>query len=157
MRRTGGGRRLPRWGDRRAAVEQPTYEPPITEVLVADCEAFLLGRYAEHVESRSEPVPVWAWTNVLAHGSREDLLRAAGEAHGGWSAGRRWRLARALVASEVLHAVNSGASLVDVQRDVLAPIELAIADDRGAWTWSQQRWLVTVRSALHHSRYSSLT
>lgn len=158
MGRFAAGRRLPRWpwSDRRSVAERPCDHREITDVLVSESEAFLLGRYAEYVDARAEPVPVWAWTNLLAHGTLEDLSRAAAGVHGGWSSQRRWRVARALAASEVVDAVRQGASLADVQRDVLVPAELAIADDRGAWVWTQQRWLASVRAALRHSPYSRM-
>ena len=156
MRRIGGRRRLPLWAWGNRTHDAPARALDIAEVLVSDCEAFLLGTYVEHLEMRTRPVPVWAWTNLLAHGSREDLSAAAADRHGGWSSSHRWRLARALVASEVLQAVRRGATLADLQREVLVPIELAIADHRGARAWTQQRWLDTVRSALRGSRHSSL-
>lgn len=128
-----------------------------TATLVDECEAFLLGRYAELLEERSEPVPVWAWTNVLAHGRRDDILRAAAGPKGGWSASRRWRIARAFVAREVMEALARGASLIDVQREVLAPLELELSGGRGVWAWTPQRWLETVRAALHSYRPSNRT
>jgi hypothetical protein len=41
--------------------------------LVAQCEAFLEGRLAEQVEGQVVRVPVWVWTNLLAHGAEQDL------------------------------------------------------------------------------------
>ncbi len=147
----GDGHRLLRWPWRKrpaSAKEGPGGED-VAALLIAECEAYLLGSYVEHLETRAEPIPVWAWTNLLAHGSRADLVRAAKEVHGGRSPARRWRVVRALVAREVLDVVGDGASLLDVQREVLAPLELAIAAHPDAWSWTPQRWLNIVRSALH--------
>jgi len=159
VRRFGDGNRLPRlpWGSRHARVDRPPGLREITALLVSDCEAFLLGSYAQLLDERSEPVPVWAWTNLLAHGTGEDLAWATSDVHGGRFSSRRWRVARAFAASEVLAAVERGATLADVQREVLVPAELAIADQRGAWAWTPQQWLETVRSAIRASPYSSRT
>jgi hypothetical protein len=45
--------------------------------LVDDCEAFLAGSYAEQLLHRDERVPVWAWANLLAHGTEEAIRAAA--------------------------------------------------------------------------------
>ncbi|MDA8309651.1 MAG: hypothetical protein M0Z46_03395 [Actinomycetota bacterium] len=139
------------WGSRRPSGDEQLDEEEGDDVaeLIAECEAYVVGGYAEHLGRHAEQIPVWAWTNLLAHGSREDLVRAAREVHSIWSPSRQWRVARGLIAREVLNELAHGASLFDVQREVLAPIELAIASHPGAWTWTPQRWLDTVRSALH--------
>lgn len=97
-----------------------------TELVVAECEAVLSGRYAEHLEDRQRRVPGWAWLNLLAHGTAEDLQSANGR--GGPAATQRWRDARAYLAGEVLGAVApGGATLGNLQRDVLVPLELRLA------------------------------
>lgn len=159
MASTEGGRRLPRWPWRGRGAETPNGcrdDREITAVLVAECEAFVLGTYVEEMERSSRPVPVWAWTNLLAHGRAEDLARAASEAHGARFSARRWRTARALAAREVLDVMRRGVVLADIQADVLVPVELAIAAHRGAWAWTQERWLEVVRRALRESRYSTM-
>lgn len=146
-----------RWWRRRRPVAVRVDTREEAAELVSDCEAFLLGRYADVLDERSEPVPVWAWTNVLSHGSRDDIDRAAADARGGWSSSRKWRAARAFVAGELLDAVGRGVPLADIQRDVLTPLELELASLRGAWAWTPQRWLETVRAALHSYRSSDRT
>ena len=42
--------------------------------LVLECEAFLSGRYAQHLAELDLPVPVWAWMNTLAHGSSDQIM-----------------------------------------------------------------------------------
>ena len=59
------------------------HERGLSREMVGECEAFLLGRYVEHLESRSLAVPVWAWTNVLAHGTSDDLRRTADDSRVG--------------------------------------------------------------------------
>ena len=39
---------------------------------VEDCWPFLRGRLVETLEARKAPVPTWAWTNLLAHGSMDN-------------------------------------------------------------------------------------
>ena len=49
---------------------------PLGRSLVAECEAFLAGRYAEHLTHLGRRIPVWAWTNLIAHGNEQDLRHA---------------------------------------------------------------------------------
>jgi hypothetical protein len=64
---------------RPAPAEQPTHRKwghggrRISAQLVDETEAFLGGRFVERAEARGDFVPVWAWTNLLAHGSDKDL------------------------------------------------------------------------------------
>lgn len=46
-------------------------------VLVVECEAFLAGRYAQYLDTKNLRVPDWAWLNVLAHGSQDDIATLA--------------------------------------------------------------------------------
>ena len=138
-------------------VEEETTDAIFDSDVVADCEAFLLGRYAELLEARSEPVPVWAWTNVLAHGTGEDVERAAAGGRVGWSSTRRWRVARTSAAGELLDRVGSGMSLADMQREVLVPLELELVGCPADSACTPDRWLEAVRSALHSYRPSSRT
>ena len=45
--------------------------------LVAECAAFVRGGYAPYPAERCRPVPVWAWTNVLAHATEPELEELA--------------------------------------------------------------------------------
>ncbi|HTX63455.1 MAG TPA: hypothetical protein VMD28_07425 [Acidimicrobiales bacterium] len=146
-----------RWWHRRRGVAAGTNVREEVPDLVAECEAFLVGSYVELLDGRAEPVPVWAWTNVLAHGSREDIDRAAMGAQGGWTSSRRWRSARAFVAGELQDALSRGVSLTDVQRDALVPLELELVSLRGVWAWTPQQWLEAVRAALRSYRSSNRT
>lgn len=148
-----------RWHRRRSDVPRPGEQEDAADPVsdgdpVSDCAAFLLGGYAEYLEGRSVSVPVWAWTNVLAHGCRDDIDRAAAGARGGSSSTRKWRVARAFVAGEVLDMVGHGTSLTDIQRKVLVPLELELVSRRGVWAWTPQCWLDTVRAALRSYRPS---
>lgn len=113
--------------------------------MVDDCEAFLLGSYEKHLESQSLPVPVWAWLNVLAHGSADEIRAAADESRvttGGW------RAARAYLAAELLVAETRGQSLASLQRDVLVPLELQLAARPDVRSWAPPQWVAAVRSSI---------
>jgi hypothetical protein len=122
---------------------------PDARALVADCEAFITGRYAEHLLARERTVPVWAWTNLLAHGSETDLHEAMllGAVRVPIGA-RLWWSARAYLAGEVLAQVVPRRPLQDVQRDVLAPLELELAARRGVQLWRPAQLVQAVLAGL---------
>jgi hypothetical protein len=100
--------------------------------VVEDCEAFLAGRYVELCESRGEPVPVWAWLNLLAHGNEDDLRAAAGRR----ATAVRWRQAQTFLAGELVDLVDAArVPLAAFQRDVLVPLELDVISCPGASRW----------------------
>lgn len=118
--------------------------------LFSDCEAFLLGRYAEHVPERGAAVPVWAWTNLLAHGTEPDL-RATAAALGAPGTDA-WHAARARLAAEVLALTDPARPLPDLQSAVLVPLELSLAGRDAVERWDRRTWLATVREALRSYR-----
>lgn len=106
--------------------------------MVEECEAFLAGTYVELCEARGEAVPVWAWMNLLAHGT-EDQLRGGIVQHA--SGAGPWRHARGFLAGELLDRVDTAQlSLPEFQATVLVPLELEMACS-GAMRW-QPRQLV---------------
>lgn len=71
--------------------------------LVGGCEAFLAGRLAEQVQARAAHVPVWAWTNRLAHGAEQDLSsERAAQLGPSATAVDEWWKARSYLAAHVL-------------------------------------------------------
>ncbi|MGC8470828.1 MAG: hypothetical protein ACP5PM_00820 [Acidimicrobiales bacterium] len=124
------------------------HERALSREVVEDCGAFLLGRYAEELESRSLAVPVWAWTNVLAHGTPTDLRRTADDSRVGPGSTREWRAARAYVAAELLEATARDQSLAETQRQHLVPLELQLATRSDVERWTPQRWVAAVRSSI---------
>ncbi len=123
-------------------------ERALTEEMVQDCEAFLLGRYVEQLEARCMEVPAWAWTNVLAHGTSDDLRSTADDCQADPESTREWRAARAYVAAELLDTTSRGRSLADTQRLLLVPLELRLAARSDVEQWTPQRWVATVRSSI---------
>lgn len=115
-------KRLRRWsGTNRAA-----------RALVEECEALLSGTYVELCEWRGDPVPVWAWINLLAHGTA-DQLRAVTIQH---ARGGRWYHARDFLAGELLDRADAGRlRLPEFQQDVLVPLELELMSCRGVNRW----------------------
>lgn len=108
--------------------------------MVEECEAFFAGTFVELCEERATPVPAWAWMNLLAHGT-EDQLSVGITQHP--SAGR-WRHARAFLAGELLDVTDGGRPrLPEFQHDVLVPLELDVMSRPGADRW-QPGQLVSV-------------
>ena len=96
---------------------------PGAERLIEECESFLAGEWGSRCEARRESVPVWAWMNVLAHGTEAEL-RAATQDRPRDDEGRQ---ALAFVANELVELIDTGIVELDAfQRDVLVPLELDV-------------------------------
>uniref|UniRef100_UPI00397DF477 hypothetical protein n=1 Tax=Salmonella sp. SAL4435 TaxID=3159890 RepID=UPI00397DF477 len=80
--------------------------------LANDCESFLAGRLAEHLYLRQGGVPVWAWTNLLAHGTVDELRAPPGRFPGLPPVLEPWISARRYLAGEILDVVADGAPLL---------------------------------------------
>jgi len=126
--------------------------PPGSAQLVYESEAFLTGRLAEAFELRMAQIPVWVWTNLVAHGS-EECLYAENQAVRALSPGCRgeWREARSYVVTEVLDRANRNGPLSNIQQAALAPLELELARRPEVAMWQPRDWVASVRLAL--SRY----
>lgn len=116
--------------------------------LVADCEAFLLGHYADRLESMSVAVPVWAWTNFLAHATEEELRGEMLSSGAGGRANDEWHAARAYLAAEVLDAASRAATVPALQATALVPLEVELAARADIGAWSCRQWVGAVRAAL---------
>jgi hypothetical protein len=98
--------------------------------LVTDTDAFLSGRYAEQLAERADQVPPWAWLNLIAHGTHEELVAARPVRRRGGSLQlySHWVAARSYLIGEVLGALDSGHEpLAEVQRRVLLPLETELS------------------------------
>jgi hypothetical protein len=123
--------------------------------LVGDCEAFLAGHLAERVEAQAGVVPVWAWTNLLAHGSEDDVRSACSTTRFPRRAPDVWRDARSHLATELLELAERYGPLVEVQRSVLVPLELEHASSVEVAGWGPRQWEASVEAALgRHRRVS---
>ena len=108
------------------------HSDPEADELIAGCEAFLDGSYAEHLRRAGVPVPAWAWLNLIAHGTLDELRALAT----GPVPPSVWPRARWFLAGEVVDAVESGwCSLAGLQRDVLIPLEqrAMVGDTASRW------------------------
>ncbi len=122
--------------------------------LVRECEAFLSGRLAEEMELTEQPVPAWAWLNMLAHGNIRQMRAMAGGALVRPIAGlEAWQRGLGFLAREVLAVLDEHrCSVEDLQRQVLVPLELEMTTDPG-WVESSPGLLVMrVVTALAHYR-----
>jgi hypothetical protein len=122
--------------------------------VVAACEALLSGTYVEFLEHRDRVVPVWAWTNLLAHGSDDELSAAQSSRH---PRGRRndlWRAARAYLAGEVLGSVSLLNPLGRIQADVLVPLEQSLMSDVDVASWRPRQWVTAVLVVMEPRRQS---
>lgn len=118
--------------------------------LVDDCEAFLLADLAERLERRHDRVPVWVWTNLLAHGSEPVLRREQSTPSGQFISDERWRHARAYLAGELLDQARRYGSLASLQQAVLIPLELELASRPEVARWSPGQWVAIVEGALNN-------
>lgn len=120
----------------------------VAEQLVSECVEFLRGGYAVILARQHRPVPVWAWTNTLAHASEADLRELVRTRGRFAQASGRWALACAYVAGEVLDVAERHGSLHHLQSAVLIPLEHELAARADIDTWSPGPWVVAVTTAL---------
>jgi len=123
-------------------------EGAAADELAAECEAFLAGRYPEYLRYRGHPIPVWAWTNPLAHapeGQLRKMISTRGDAMG--PAGG-WPLACCYVAGELLDLAEWRGPLTEIQATVLVPLELELVSRRDVARWRPGTWVAAVAAVL---------
>lgn len=109
------------------------FRDPEAMVLVAECEAFLDGRYAEMMEEAGVAAPPWSWMNLLAHGTEDEIRLAADDIR----RAEGWRVAQAYVAGEMVDAIDSGrATLRHLQQNILVPLELDVLGCSSSSKWT---------------------
>jgi hypothetical protein len=113
-------------------------------VLASECEAYLNGTLAEFWEERGTAVPVWAWTNLLAHGSESQIHASLYRSSKPRRTGRSWRIARSYLAYQVLDLTSPDFTLEELQAAVLLPLELELAARPEVEQWTPRRWVDTV-------------
>jgi len=121
-----------------------------TNVLLEECEAFLAGTLAEYWDEKGFVVPVWAWTNLLAHGSQGLIGDCVVRPNPSRRAVRSWRVARAHLASEVLNLTAARFTLGQLQASVLVPLELELAARPEVSRWAPRQWIVEVDRAIRN-------
>ena len=131
-------------------------------LLAGDCEAFMIGHLAERVARRGDPVVPALWLNLLAHGNEDDLVTcaAAFRPARGWGAGRDdqaiWCAARIYLANIVLETARACCGLIELQADVLVPLEADLAATFACRAWRPRDLVCSVETALevHRSWHS---
>jgi hypothetical protein len=116
--------------------------------IVLECEAFLDGTLAEYWDDRGAAVPPWAWLNLLAHGSEDQIRASIARPSRPRRASRSWRTARAYVAYALLTLVDAENTLADMQRSLLVPLEFQMAELPEV-RWSPRQWVDMLDAALH--------
>lgn len=96
----------------------------LTQDVVAQAEEILCGGAAAGYRKHGSRVPAWAHVNLLAHGSYDDLLRAA--ARGRQVHPSTWEFAVGGLAQDLVRLDLNGAELHDLQEAALIPLELEL-------------------------------
>ena len=93
-------------------------------------------------------VPVWAWMNLLAHGTARQIGECVFRPDRPRRAGRSWRVARSYLAFEVLDLTEVEFTLAELQSSVLIPLELEMAARPDVAGWTPRQWVDLVEEAL---------
>ena len=75
---------------------------PSCGTIALECAAFLNGTLAEYWDDKGMDVPVWAWMNLLAHGTARQIGECVLRPYRPRRSSRNWHIARAYLAYEVL-------------------------------------------------------
>jgi hypothetical protein len=119
-------------------------------VLAAECDAYLNGTLAEYWEENGTAVPVWTWTNLLAHGSDGQIADCVHRPAKPRRTGRSWQIARSYLAYEVLDLTREDIPLEELQSTVLIPLELELAAHPEVGRWTPRRWVDAVDDAIRN-------
>jgi hypothetical protein len=123
-------------------------------LLALECEAYLNGTLAELWEEQGTAVPVWTWTNLLAHGSESQIHDTVHRPPKPRLTGRSWRTARSYLAYQVLDLVREDVSLAELQATTLLPLELELAARQQVERWTPRRWADVVVDAIRDQQSS---
>jgi hypothetical protein len=119
--------------------------------IALECESFLEGTLAEYWDDKGMDVPVWAWMNMLAHGSTRRIGECVLRPSRPRPASRSWRVARSYLAYEVLDLTDLEFTLAELQSTVLVPLELEMAARADVATWTPRQWVDLVEDALRNN------
>jgi hypothetical protein len=116
--------------------------------IAIECEAFLTGSLAEYWDDKGMEIPVWAYMNLLAHGTARQVGECLVGPNPRGRADRSWRIARAYLAFEVLDLTDLEFTLAELQSSVLIPLELQMAASPDVAGWTPRQWVHMVEAAL---------
>jgi hypothetical protein len=125
-------------------------QPIGAAVVGQECEAFLEGTLAEFWDDRGVVVPVWAWTNLLAHANEALITEMVSRPYRNRRVTRSWRIARSFLAYEIFDLVDPEFTLEDMQATVLVPIELQMSASPEVGRWSPRQWVEVVDDAIRN-------
>lgn len=94
-------------------------------------DAYLAGAYVNWLMRAHQSVPAWAWVNCLAHAGIVELDAMTRGIVPGAEPGvdaSLWHHVVTFLAKEVLDRAEDGPALRELQRQVLVPVELRLAD-----------------------------
>jgi len=120
--------------------------------VAAECEAFLAGRYLEYVKDRGHPIPLWAWTNPLAHAPEAQLRTMISMREDAMGPAGGWHRACCYLAGELLDLAERRGSLAELQATALVPLELELITRRELACWRPGAWVATVMAVLPDDR-----
>ena len=123
-------------------------------VLASECEAYLHGTLAEFWEERGTAVPVWSWTNLLAHGTDTRIHESLNRSSKPRRTGRSWRIARSYLAYQVLDLVCEDFTLQEFQSTALIPLELELAAHPEVERWTPRRLVDAVDEVIRNQHLS---
>ena len=119
--------------------------------IASECEAFLDGTLAEYWDDKGMDVPVWAWMNLLAHGSARRIGECVLRPYRPRPASRSWRIARSYLAYEVLDLTDLEYTLAELQSTVLVPLELEMSARADVADRTPRQWVDLVEDALRNN------
>jgi hypothetical protein len=125
-------------------------------VLANECSAFLNGTLAEYWDEKGVTVPVWAWTNLLAHGDEDRIAEVVLRPRCARRMVHNWSVARSYLALEVLGLLEESLSLEELQCEVLVPLELDLSSRPEVSQWTPTQWLEAVDAALRNEHSTRL-
>jgi hypothetical protein len=112
--------------DQRPAIDD---SPDRCQALVRGCEDFIAGAYIDWADAGRGDVAL-AWLNLLTHAEPRQIECLANRSGRGRKpgSGGTWPEAASFLARELLCHSSSGPQLVELQRSILVPLELAVLD-----------------------------
>jgi hypothetical protein len=125
-------------------------------VLANECSAFLNGTLAEYWDDNGMTVPVWAWTNLLAHGDEDRIADAVIRPRCTRVMDHSWTTERSYLALEILGLLDESLSLEELQCEVLVPLELELSSRPEVSRWTSSQWLDEVDTALRNEHSTRL-
>jgi hypothetical protein len=125
-------------------------------LLANECSAFLNGTLAEYWDDKGLTVPVWAWTNLLAHGDEDRIADAVLRPRCTRARAREWATTRSYLALEILGLLDESLCLEELQCEVLVPLELELSTRPEVSRWTPGEWLDEVDAALRNEHSTRL-